>query len=104
MKTQFHERGNVKIIFGINGAIWISPLTDENCNETFEDIAKMRQLLLILDYSFVSINPQLLFELMSVFKDYNARDLGLEENKLKISEFVMQSIREKSKDFQEERD
>ena len=95
MKTQFYERGNIKIVFGLNGAIWLGSINDEISKENFEEISKLRSLLIILDQAFIKISPTLLFELYIMTAEYEARDLYLPSNKAKIENFVIDAIKAK---------
>lgn len=90
MTKHIVEYNGLEIIFAVNGFIWIK------CNETgpesFEKIAKVRNIIRILDESMIPIYPSLLFELYEKCKDIKAKDLLLKSNRTVISNSVKATI------------
>ena len=80
MKTQFYERGNIKMVFGLNGIIWLSPSSEEITVSVLGDLAKMRAIIILLDRIMVTITPEFLFEIMATTFEYTAKDLLLPTN------------------------
>jgi exosome complex RNA-binding protein Rrp4 len=87
-KSQFVEHKGVQFIFGMNGFVWLAPASGELGADYLEVAAKFRNLLLLLNESFVSIGPDFLFEVNGALGEYRARDLLVPENREKILEKV----------------
>lgn len=90
MTKHIVEFRNMELIFAINGFIWIKS-ADTNA-ETLESIAKLRNIIKILDDAMIPIYPSLLFELFEQSADVKAKDLLLTSNIQKISDRVKSSI------------
>lgn len=83
MKSHFVDRHGVQFIFALNGFIWLAPKDPlaELTPETFETLAKFRNLILILNQAKVNISPQFLFDLFTQTAQNKAKDLLLRPNR-----------------------
>ena len=90
MTKHIVEYNGLELIFAVNGFIWIKSLQPDL--KSFESIAKLRNIIRILDDSAIPVYPALLFELFEQSADVRAKDLLLTENRQKISERVKNSI------------
>ena len=90
MTKHIVEYNGLEFIFAVNGFIWIKSLQPDPA--AFERIAKMRNLIRILDDAMVPVHPALLFELFEQSAEVKAKDLLLAENREKISTRVKNSI------------
>ena len=94
MTKHIVEYNGLELIFAVNGFIWIKSLQPDS--SAFERIAKLRNLIRILDDAMVPVHPALLFELFEQSTEVRAKDLLLAENREKISTRVKNSILSKN--------
>lgn len=99
MKTHFVERDGIELIFGLNGFIWIC-YNEELTVEKMESIAKMRNIIGLLNENYISLHPSFLFEIFIFTKKYKAKDLLIEENKNVLIEKIKKSILSKKRVFE----
>lgn len=90
MTKHIFEHDGMELIFAVNGFIWIR--SAETSAEALEKIAKLRNLIRILDSAMVPIHPALLFELYEQSREVKAKDLLLSSNRQRISDKVKASI------------
>lgn len=89
MKTHFIDFAGVSFIFGTNGYIWLqSAAGGEATAECLENIAKFRNLIMILNESFFIVHPDMLSELHKKLTGYRARDLIVPENRKAVLEII----------------
>ena len=88
MKTHFVENRGVSFIFGINGYIWLTIQNGQFSSENLEKIAKFRNLIELFNDEFVSLSPELIFEVYGLVSNYKAKDLMVRENKMKLIELI----------------
>lgn len=90
MTKHIVEHKGMELIFAINGFIWIK--SAESNAESLENIAKLRNIIKILDAAMIPITPALIFDIFEQSGGVKAKDLLLSSNQQKISESVKASI------------
>ncbi len=95
MKTHFIDFEEVLMIFGLNGFVWIQSRANEPSTETLEKIAKLRNIILVLNESGISLHPSNILDLYHNINNYRAKDLRSESNKTKLLEFLKNKILKK---------
>ena len=85
MNSHFHDKDQVSLIFALNGFIWLETKVDLN-PEIIEKMAKMRNLIVLLNDNNISLHPKFLFEVYDQLLDVRAKDLLLTENRVKLIE------------------
>ena len=96
MKTHFVEKDGIELIFGLNGFIWIC-YKNELTEDKMENMAKMRNIIGLLNEHYISLHPSFLFEIFTFTKKYKAKDLLIEENKNILIEKIKNSILSKKR-------
>lgn len=89
MNTHFQTHDGITMIFALNGFIWLESKTEE---VSFEKIAKMKNLIVLLSSNYLSIHPKFLCEVYDELGSYSAKDLLLKKNQTKIIESLRARI------------
>lgn len=91
-KTHFHLRDGMRLIFALNGFIWLAPADPATATSTtFEGMAKLRNLVLTLNDADLPIDPETLWEVYAQSASLRAKDLLLPHNREAVATAVRQA-------------
>ena len=79
MGSHFWNWEGVKVVFGMNGLVWI-----EKMEGTMENMAKLRNLIILLSDNGISLHPKFLENILTRIQNSSAKDLLLKENQKKL--------------------
>lgn len=93
-KSHFYERGGLQMILSLNGFVWLSPKDKENIPpEMLQTIAKLRNIVVILNEGNLLIEPELLWEIFAQSSSFSAYDLLLPQNKEELKNIIKESAK-----------